>query len=84
LPVEEIDGDEAVAGLDLLGQLPFGLDVGCEWLLGEDVLVIRQSTANLFWTRIRESEKANGIDGRIGEDGIRRVVDGGSRDLFAG
>lgn len=46
--------------------------------------MIRQRVANLLRTCIRESEKADYVDGWIGEDGIRGVVDSGSRNLSVG
>src|SRR5262245_18163722 len=36
VPVEEVNGDEAVASLDLTGQLPLRVNLSCKWLLGED------------------------------------------------
>ena len=54
--VEQIDGNEAVAGLDLADELPFGRDVGSDRLFREHVLVELESLSNLRGPCVGESE----------------------------
>ena len=82
--VKEIDGNDAVASLDFANEVPLGTHVGGDGLFGEDVFMRSESAADLLGTGIRESEKADNVDGRIGEDGFGGLINGGGGDFLGG
>ena len=82
ISIEKVDRNEAVAGLDLAHQLPFGGHVGGKRLLRQNVLPGRQSSVDLLRSRVCQGEEADHIDGGIGEDGIGSFVDGGVGNIL--
>ena len=82
IPIEKVDRNEAVAGLDLAHQLPFGGHVGAERLFGQNVLAARQSSVDLLRPRVSQGEQSHHIDGGIGKDSIGSLVDGGVGDIL--
>lgn len=84
IAIEEVDGDETVAGFDVANELPLGLDVGPERFFCEDVLAIGQRLANLLGTGIGERKQPDCVNGRIGKDGVGGVADSRLGNLFSG
>ena len=77
IAIEEIDGDEAVAGFDLVHEVPFCGYVGANRFFRQHVFPVCQSMANLLRACICQGEQTHGIDGRVAENRLRAFVDGG-------
>ena len=63
IAIEQVDGDEAVAGFDLAHQLPFGGDIGAQRLFRQYMLVVGQGLPNLLRPGIGQGKQSHGIDG---------------------
>lgn len=83
IPIEKVDGNEAIAGLDLPDQLPFCCDVGAKGLFCEDMLAVGERLSDLLWPCVSQGEQSDHVNRRIVEDGIGGFVDGCRRDVLA-
>ena len=70
IAIEKIDGDEAVAGFDLVDQVPFCGDVGANRFFRQHVFPVCQGMANLLRACISQGEQSDGIDRRVAENGF--------------
>jgi hypothetical protein len=77
IAIEQINGDQAVAGFNLMHQVPFDGHIGADRFFRQHVLVVGKGMANLLWSRIGQGKQAYGINGWVVKDGIGTLVDCG-------